>query len=228
MADFPVSLSVTEDPPLPKPHRSLSSPGPGHLGSFLLAGAVLASLGCQRESVARYKVPKEVPFTAPAPPPPPTGMSSRPGAAPATPAPGPAAGGLKWALPKGWTQEPGEGMRFATLKPPMAGRLEITVVVLPGPAGGELANVNRWRGQIDLAPLDEAALAKARTVLKTRAGAVNVYDFTSDAKGKSRMVAGYITTPDGNTWFLKLSGDASLAAKARPDFMRILESLSLD
>lgn len=213
---------------MPKPLRSLSSPGPGRLGSLLLAGSLLATLGCQRDGVAHYKVPKEAPFTAPAPPPPPTGMSSRPGAAPEAAPAAPAAGGLKWSLPSGWTQAPGEGMRFATLKPPMAGRLEVTVVVLPGPAGGELANVNRWRGQIDLAPLDEAALAKARTVLKTKAGAVNVYDFTSDGKSKSRMVAGYITTPDGNTWFLKLTGDASLAAKARPDFMRILESLRLD
>jgi hypothetical protein len=119
-------------------------------------------------------------------------------------------------------------MRFATFKAPYAGKLEATVVVLPGPAGGELANVNRWRGQIGLAALDEAGLAKARTVTKAKAGAVNVYDFTSDGQAKSRMVAGYIATPDGNTWFLKLTGDADPVAKARPDFMTILGSLHLD
>jgi hypothetical protein len=42
------------------------------------------------------------------------------------------------------------------------------------------------------------------------------------------MVAGLISTPDGNTWFLKLTGDAGPVAKAKPDFMRILESLRLD
>jgi hypothetical protein len=119
-------------------------------------------------------------------------------------------------------------MRFATFKTPIAGKLEATVVVLPGPAGGELANVNRWRGQIALPPLDEAGLAKARTMLKTKAGAVNVYDFTSDGQTKSRMVAGYISTPDGNTWFLKLTGDAALVAKAKADFTTILGSLHLD
>ncbi len=101
-------------------------------------------------------------------------------------------------------------------------------MVLPGAAGGELANVNRWRGQIGLGPIDEPALAAARKVVKTKAGALNVYDFTSGGQTKSRMVAGLISTPDGNTWFLKLTGDADPVAKAKPDFMRILESLRLD
>jgi hypothetical protein len=76
--------------------------------------------------------------------------------------------------------------------------------------------------------MDEAALAKARTQVKSKAGAINVYDFTSDGQAKSRVVAGLIATPDGNTWFLKLTGDATLVAKARPDFMQILGSLHLD
>jgi hypothetical protein len=102
------------------------------------------------------------------------------------------------------------------------------VVVLPGPAGGELANVNRWRGQIGLPALDEASLAKSRAVLKTKAGALNVYDFTSEGQVKSRLVAGYISTPDGNTWFLKMTGDADPVGKAKPDFMTILGSVRLD
>jgi hypothetical protein len=135
---------------------------------------------------------------------------------------------LHWSLPKGWNNLPGGGMRFATIKTPYEGKLEATVVVLPGAAGGELANVNRWRGQIALPPMDEAALAKARTTLKTKAGALNVYDFTSDGQTKTRMVAGYITTQDGNTWFLKMTGDAPLVAKAKSDFLTILGSVHLD
>ncbi len=119
-------------------------------------------------------------------------------------------------------------MRFATFKAPYTGKLEATVVVLPGQAGGELANVNRWRGQIGLPPMDEPGITKARTSIKTRAGALNVYDFTSEGQIKSRLVAGYISTPDGNTWFLKMTGDADPVAKAKPDFMTILGSVRLD
>jgi hypothetical protein len=149
--------------------------------------------------------------------------------APDMPAPPTPKASLQWSLPKGWSESQGGGtMRFATFKAPYAGKLEATVVVLPGPAGGELANVNRWRGQIGLQMLDEAGLTKARTVLKTKAGPLNVYDFTSEGQAKSRMVAGYISTPDGNTWFLKLTGDADPVAKAKPDFLTILGSVRLD
>ena len=201
----------------------------------LLAGAgllTLAALGCNRDQVSHYRVPKEsaaarLDGTGQDAPSGPMEMPPADGEMPAPPRPS-GQGSFKWSLPLGWSEVPGEGMRFATFKSPVAGKNEATVVVLPGAAGGELANVNRWRGQIGLGPIDEAALAAARKVVKTKAGALNVYDFTSEGQTKSRMVAGLISTPDGNTWFLKLTGDAGPVAKAKPDFMRILESLRLD
>jgi hypothetical protein len=119
-------------------------------------------------------------------------------------------------------------MRYATLTPPGPGKVEMSVVVLPGAAGGEPANVNRWRGQIGLPPMDEEALATARKVVKAKAGPVAVYDFTSDGDAKSRMVTGLLSTTDGNTWFFKLMGDADPVAKAKPAFVKYLESLHLD
>jgi hypothetical protein len=202
-----------------------------------VAGMIGLALGCSSDQVSHFRVPKEAPFTAAGPRPamPPQPMGERTGEpagatspGPELPAPPAAKGALKWSLPRSWSELPGGGMRFATFKAPYAGKLEATVVVLPGPAGGELANVNRWRGQIGLPAFDEAGLAKSRSVLKSKAGPINVYDFTSEGQTKSRMVAGYIATPDGNTWFLKLTGDAGPVAKARPDFMTILGSLHLD
>jgi hypothetical protein len=99
--------------------------------------------------------------------------------------------------------------------------------VLPGPAGGELANVNRWRGQIGLEPLDEAALAAARKTLTTKAGPLKVYDFTSGGASGKRLVAG-LTEIEGNTWFVKLTGDAGAVGAARDDFMKLLGSLRVD
>ena len=205
---------------------------PSLLKASLLAGAGLLSLalGCNRDQVSHFRVPKEAVAGHPDHPgheDHAEGMAQGGSELPPPAQPG-ARGSLKWSLPKGWSEVAGEGMRFATFKTPVAGKVEATVVVLPGPAGGELANVNRWRGQIGLPPIDEAALAKARVAVKTKAGALNVYDFTSEGQAKSRMVAGLIATPDGNTWFLKLTGDAGPVAKAKPDFMRILESLRLD
>jgi hypothetical protein len=113
------------------------------------------------------------------------------------------------------------------LKPGVAGKIDGSVVVLPGPAGGELQNVNRWRGQIGLGAIDEAALAAARRPLPTKAGKVSVFDFTSDGQAKSRVIAGLLEA-GGSTWFVKLTGDAGAVDAARPDFMKLLESLRLE
>lgn len=159
---------------------------------------------------------------------PPPGMGA-PGTGDVPPPPQPTRqGALKWTLPKGWTEGEAGGMRFATLKPPYPGKVEATVVVLPGAAGGELSNVNRWRGQIGLGPIDEKALATLRKPVASKAGTVSVFDFTSEGQAKTRMVAGLISTSDGNTWFLKLVGDAEPVGKAAPDFMRFIGSLHLD
>jgi len=153
---------------------------------------------------------------------PPPGMQ---GQVPNPPSPG---APLKWSLPKGWTSAPGNGMRFATLTPPGEGKLEVSVVVLPGQAGGELANVNRWRGQIGLEPIDEPAMSAARKAVKSKAGTTSVFDFTSTGQVQTRMIAGALTTKDGSTWFFKLVGDAAPVAKARPDYLKFLETLHLD
>jgi hypothetical protein len=144
------------------------------------------------------------------------------------PAPTPDGGGVAWTLPKGWSENRGGGgMRYATLAAPVQGSVDVSVTVLAGDAGGELANVNRWRNQIGLPPIDEATLARARKPVASKLGPVSLYDFTSDAAPRRRVVAGW-TQVAGNTWFVKMSGDEGPVGAARPDFVRIVESLRLE
>jgi len=186
----------------------------------LLAVTAFSLSACQREEVAHYRVAKQAPAPAVAAPP---GMA---GDVPAPPRPS-GGGALAWTLPRSWKEtRGGDSMRFATLKPPVEGRVDVSVVVLPGAAGGELANVNRWRGQIGLPPLDDAALAGARRAVATRAGQVSLYDFASEGQARSRVIAG-LATVGGNSWFVKMTGDERAVAAARPDFIRLVESLRL-
>lgn len=198
--------------------------------------AGLLASACSRDEVTRFSVPKG--GAAPAAPAamPPGGNPMTPPGATRPPPPGmegdvampPApSAGLRWTLPKGWTEKREGGMRYATLTPPVTGRIDGSVVVLPGPAGGELSNVNRWRSQIGLEPIDDAALARARQAVKSKAGTLSLYDFTSDGQQKSRVVAGLFEA-GGSTWFVKLTGDAAAVSSARPDFLRLMESLRLE
>src|SRR5205823_2996632 len=115
----------------------------------------------------------------------------------------------------------GTGMRAATFTPPQdAGKSEVTVVALPGDVGGELANVNRWRGQIALPPLSEAQLASARTTVRSRAGGAALYDFTGGGQVKTRIAAAWIKV-SGTTWFFKLMGDEKAVETAKPAFLKL-------
>lgn len=191
-------------------------PAPPALAALLLA----CTLACHRDEVSRTR---ETPHGAPAQMPPVAGSPT--GDVPVPPTPTRA---LKWTLPKGWTQEMVGGMRFATLRPPAPGTIDASVVVLPGTAGGELSNVNRWRGQIGLPPIDEAALGRSRQEVKSKAGNLAVFDFTGEGQARSRMVTGILMTPDGSTWFFKLVGDEGPVAASKPEFIRLMESLRLD
>jgi hypothetical protein len=197
------------------------------LCSGLAVCAVLLAAGCRREQVTHYRVEKGVEAVAAASPgsmgAAPAGSPGMQGDVPPPPKPNAA---LAWTLPKGWSQEVAGGMRYATLRPPatVPGKVDVSVVVLPGPAGGELANVNRWRGQIGLPPIGDGELAAARKKLRSPAGELALYDFTSEGEKKSRMVAA-LAEVDGSTWFLKLAGDAEPVATVRPDFLKLLESL---
>ena len=201
------------------------------LGALGATAVILLAAGCRRDEVTHYRVPKEATPAASSGVMP-AGMANAPappGMAGDVPAPPPPAGDarLTWTLPRGWTQSLQGGMRYATIKAPAEGKLDVSVVVLPGPAGGELANVNRWRNQIGLPPLDEAAMAAARKTLDAKAGPISLYDFTSDGQKKSRVVAG-LTAVGGSTWFVKMAGDEKPVATARVDFIHLLESLRRD
>lgn len=190
---------------------------------WLLASGFLLP-ACAREEVSHARVPKSA--AAPHQPMPPM-MQAGKDELPAPPKPG-VGQALSWTLPHGWTDsKAASGMRYATLKPP-TGQPEVTIVVLPGSAGGELPNVNRWRGQIGLSPLDDAGLAQARKELKTAAGAINLYDLAGEGAEAGRMLAAILTTADGNTWFIKLQGTTTTVAPLVTDFQAILQSLRFE
>jgi len=180
-----------------------------NLAASLPILAVLLMAACGDESVTRARVPKteEAPSVAA-----PHDQSAQ-------------APGLRWTLPSGWKETPGAGMRLATWTPPGGLKTEGTVVSLPGDSGGDLANVNRWRGQIGLPPTDEASMAAARTTLSTKAGRVAVYDFTGGGAVRTRLIAAIVRTGD-TVWFFKLTGDAAATESARPGFLSILKGLT--
>jgi hypothetical protein len=204
-----------------------SPPGSAAPPTLALAAAGLLALvsGCGRDDLTHFRVPKEAVQAAVA-----GAGAGGPAAMAGDVAPPPTPSGaaaLRWKLPKGWKQAEASPPRFASLVPPVPGKIDASVVVLQGPAGGELANVNRWRGQIGLPPLTDASLASARRSQKTKVGDVAIYDFVSSGTVKTRTVAGF-TVVEGNTWFFKMTGDDKAVESARPTFLELIGSIDRD
>jgi hypothetical protein len=173
---------------------------------------------CRREEVTHFRIEKS-PRAAPAQAQEPAGMP--PGMEPAKPATT-----LTWELPAGWTQAVAGGMRYATLKR-TGSEVDVSVVVLPGTAGGELANVNRWRGQLGVAPLTDATAKAARSLVQTKTGPFALYDFQSDGSKPSRMIAARAVF-EGNSWFFKMLGEPGAVGTARKVFIQVVESLHVE
>ncbi len=206
-----------------------------HTRRAALALTVALCAGCREEDIRVYDVPREAPPAAPTGLPaghppiggarPPAGdgggmgMGSLPaGAGEAAPR------DVRWTVPAGWTEQPGAGMRVATLAIAAAGgKAEMSVIALPGTAGGTLANVNRWRGQMGLGEIGDAEFAKSSSRVASPAGEVVVVEFAG-AAGKGSLFGGLLTAK-GRTWFFKATGPAAVLAAARPDLLAFMKGL---
>ncbi|HTU91606.1 MAG TPA: hypothetical protein VMF69_16100 [Gemmataceae bacterium] len=68
---------------------------------------------------------------------------------------------IQWTLPDGWKQTPGVGELYARLHKENDGAApEITISQFPPKAGEPRPNIDRWRGQLGLGPIDEDELNK--------------------------------------------------------------------
>jgi hypothetical protein len=155
------------------------------------------------------------------------GLSARDFAAPAPEDEGP--GPLHWELPAGWTEQPPSPMREVNL---LAGdpRAECYLTTLAGEAGGLESNVNRWRAQLSLAPLDAAQLSALPRVPWLDGEAVSL-DFegawtgmSGEAPKQGWRLVGLMLVRPGQSRFLKLVGPADVIARELAAFRGLAES----
>jgi hypothetical protein len=130
----------------------------------------------------------------------------------------------KWKAPAGWKTVPPGPMQTAKFIVPEKGtaKAEVTVSVFPNATGGTLANVNRWRGQIGLASIDEAELARLITRPDDKNPEVILADMTNPET--KRQLIGAIVPRGGQWFFYKLMGDADAVAPQKEAFAAFAKS----
>jgi len=135
---------------------------------------------------------------------------------------------LKYTLPDGWKEKPATQMRVASFDITENGKTaDVSVIPLGGMAGGDTANVNRWRGQVGLAALDDAGLAKLAEKIEVAGSPAELYDLegTAPGSGDAERILAVIFHRDDTVWFFKVTGDSALVEKNKPAFVAFLKSL---
>jgi len=195
-----------------------------HFQPCLLLALPLLLGSCRDSKIAAYRIPKEhdAPAAQAAAATPPAGMPGAGGMAgmAVAKADGPE---LTWTAPAQWQSKPASGMRKATFT--VGEGAELAVTAFPGDVGGELANVNRWRGQLQVAPIGEAELAGALTRLEAGGLQIAVVDLLGGTPDKPQRMLGAMVPVGGATWFFKLTGPDAVVAKEKPAFLTFLQTL---
>jgi len=130
---------------------------------------------------------------------------------------------IKWKTHEGWTEVPPSSMRYASFS--VSGeddaKIDISIVTFPGEGGSNADNVNRWRRQVGLAPLDDKEITTK--IVPMNAGSAN-FSMVDMAGGDSRVIAAW-TRRTGRSWFFKMSGPGPLIEREKPKFFDFLRSI---
>ena len=213
--------------------RGLASPGAAVALALLLAG-------CGKTDTASYRIPKEKDAELPASmtqpasttPTPADPLVAPPAAAPGGPMAGtavPTAGGpgLTWTAPAAWQAKPAGAMRKGSFRVTDAAgaTADLSITAFPGAVGGELANLNRWRGQVALPPIAASDLAAAATRFTANGLSFTVVDLAGADPANPQRILGGMTPYQDAMWFFKLTGPDALVAQAKPAFLDFLQTV---
>jgi len=138
------------------------------------------------------------------------------------------AGDFGYEIPSGWTDAGAKSMRAVNLAFGTVG--QCYVIELGGDAGGLLPNLNRWRGEVGMEPLDEAGLALLERVplLGTEVHLFEgrgTYQGMGGPGGGDMQVFGVALIRDTTSLFIKLVAPADEAESERANFVAFLASM---
>jgi len=131
----------------------------------------------------------------------------------------------KWQVPAGWHEVPAG--QFLLAKFMLAGdggaAAAVNVSMSAGDGGGLDANVNRWRGQLGLAPSPDS-LTTPIVVAGGKASLVDMIGTDVRTSQPTRLV-GVIVSQSDRTWFYKLMGDAKVVESQKDAFTQFVQGV---
>ena len=177
--------------------------------------AFLVLCSCNNDKVVVYTIPKEGVNVAM------LGGTGTLGPQPNSPGP------VQWTKPDSWNSQPLSEMRIGSFKVdgPIIGSADVSIATFLGDAGGLSSNLNRWRGQLRLRPLnDEQLLNTAQRIEVDHVPACLVDFQTAEGDPEPARILGAVLQKGDRTWFVKMTGPPNLLASQRQVFLDFVRS----
>jgi len=141
--------------------------------------------------------------------------------------------GIGLEVPDGWEKAEVGTMRVASFRIPGSDGVDgdVSVVPLLGGGGSSLDNVNRWRSQLSLPPVESEDDPELGDEMQGESGPLLVTHLVSEKPmfedGRLGAISAAILRADEVTWFFKMTGDAELVARQREAFENFVRSAVL-
>jgi len=182
---------------------------------WALVFSIFILTACQKSEIMTYRVPKQTISIAQLSPP-------------------NSAKHLAWTIPESWIEQPSSEFRLASYQVPSKASsyiCDFSIVNFPGDAGGVLANVNRWRRQLNLSPIETQYLASVLKPVNHPFLSISYLELYSSNSPKSSsfdsMLVGFFMLAD-TSYFFKLTGSYSVVKTHADDFIGTLKSIRYD
>ena len=132
-----------------------------------------------------------------------------------------------WSVPDGWTEDTApRPMRLTTyVAADSSGPVEVAVTRFGGRVGGALANINRWRGQMGLPPVDETELEA--TIVRFASPGFDGYEVRIESERGVMLAVGVHEASIDQTWFVRATvADAEAADRLEAALFGMARSIA--
>jgi hypothetical protein len=128
---------------------------------------------------------------------------------------------VRWTTPSTWQELAPTSIRIGNfvVRGQDGAKAEAAIFSFPGAVGTELDNINRWRKELKLPPIEEDKITSAPVTVDSIDG--KLYEIS----GATERTVVATVSRNGATWFIKMKGDKDVVTDAEPVFRDFLQSI---
>lgn len=174
---------------------------------------ILFTTSCEKSSIKTYHIPKQV-----------INVASLKIETP-----------INWVIPKNWIKKENTQFRIESRSikdPKTQSETDFSITKFPDSAGNLLANINRWRNQLNLSSINETEINNSLEKINHNFLDITLIKFTSNTKliNNTYFKSTYVSFFKHNefTFYIKLTGESNHLKTLLKDYKNIIKTINYE